>query len=159
MNLSRYLILVFRHSLRRTNFAMLFCSLTIVALPTAQGQTFNVLYTFSGGLDGATPYAGLTMDKAGNFYGTTYAGGSRGLGTVYRLKHSGSGWVADGLYSFRGGVNDAAQPVGRVTFGPDGSLYGTASVGGPGQFCGVGCGGVFNFSRLRPSAAPPPARG
>ena len=76
MTLSRYLTLVFRHSLRRTYFAMLFCSLTIVALPTAQGQTFNVLYTFSGGLDGATPYAGLTVDKAGNFYGTTYAGGA-----------------------------------------------------------------------------------
>jgi uncharacterized repeat protein (TIGR03803 family) len=122
--------------------------LTIVLTQAAQAQTFNVIYNFSGGQDGATPYAGLTMDKAGNFYGTTFSGG-KGLGTVYRLKRSGSSWVADGLYSFRGGANDAAQPLGRVSFGPDGSLYGTASVGGPGQFCGVGCGGVF---KLQPPA-------
>jgi uncharacterized repeat protein (TIGR03803 family) len=124
---------------------MLFCALTIVALPTAQAQTFSVLHNFSGGPDGATPYAGLTVDKARNFYGTTFSGGATNLGTVYRLKRSGSSWVADGLYSFRGGASDGAQPLGRVIFGPNGSLYGTASVGGTGQFCSVGCGVVFKL--------------
>ena len=148
-NQQKYCASIFSNSQRRTNFElMLLCALTIVVLPTAQAQTFSAIYNFSGGQDGATPYAGLTMDKAGNFYGTTFSGG-KGLGTVYRLKRSGSSWVADGLYSFRGGANDAAQPLGRVSFGPDGSLYGTASVGGPGQFCGVGCGGVF---KLQPPA-------
>ena len=71
--------------------------LTIAVPHAAQAQTFNVIHNFSGGQDGATPYTGLTMDKAGNFYGTTYAGGSSKLGTVYRLKRSGSSWVADGL--------------------------------------------------------------
>jgi uncharacterized repeat protein (TIGR03803 family) len=120
----------------------------MIAVHSAHAQTFSVLHNFSGGLDGATPYAGLTMDRAGNFYGTTYAGGSRHLGTVYRLERSGSGWVADGLYSFIGGVSDGLEPQARVVFGPDGSLYGTASAGGPGGYCGeVGCGMVF---QLRP---------
>ncbi len=117
----------------------------VAAMPAAQAQTFSVIYAFSGGLDGATPYAGLTMDKAGNFYGTAFAGGSRSLGTVYRLKRAGSSWIADGLYSFAGGANDGAQPLARVIFGPDGSLYGTASIGGRGQFCGLGCGVVFKL--------------
>lgn len=150
MTLPKYYTPISRNSLRRTSFAlMLLCALTIVALPAAPAQTFSVIHTFSGGQDGAAPYAGLTTDKAGNFYGTTFAGGSRALGTVYRLKRSGSNWVADGLYSFLGGVSDGSEPLARVIFGPDGSLYGTASLGGPGQFCGLGCGTVFN---LRPPA-------
>ena len=32
--------------------------------------TFNVLHSFSGDADGGFPTAGLTMDKAGNLYGT-----------------------------------------------------------------------------------------
>ncbi len=147
-NLPNYCTSIFRNSLRRTNFApMLLCLLTIAAPPTAQAQTFRVIHNFSGLQDGAIPYAGLTMDKAGNFYGTTYAGGSKKLGAVYRLKRAGSGWIADGLYSFLGGANDGAQPLARVTFGPDGSLYGTASQGGRGQYCAIGCGIVF---KLRP---------
>ena len=153
MTLPKHCTSILRNRLRRTSFTpTLLCALTIVALPTARAQTFSVIHNFSGGLDGATPYAGLTMDRAGNFYGTTYAGGSRRLGAVYRLKRSGSGWIADGLYSFTGGPSDGYQPLARVIFGPDGSLYGTASAGGPaGNSCaGYGCGLVF---QLRPPAA------
>ena len=57
--------------------------LTILAIvPIAQGQTLTVLHTFSGGGDGATPTAGLTIDQAGNLYGTTSVGGA-GYGTVF----------------------------------------------------------------------------
>ena len=41
--------------------------------------TEQVLYSFSGSLDGAAPYAGLIFDAAGNLYGTTYSGGNDGL--------------------------------------------------------------------------------
>jgi uncharacterized repeat protein (TIGR03803 family) len=58
----------------------------------ASAQTETVLYTFSGGLDGATPYSTLTPDSAGNLYGTTFAGGTSGVGTVYELSPSSDGW-------------------------------------------------------------------
>jgi len=36
----------------------------------------TVLYSFTGGADGATPHGGVIRDSAGNFYGTTDAGGA-----------------------------------------------------------------------------------
>ena len=81
--------------------------------------TFHVLHAFSGGRDGGNPYAGLSIDRAGNLYGTTWAGGD-GLGTVFQLKHSGSIWISVPLYAFKGNAaNDGAGPTARVIFGPD----------------------------------------
>ena len=119
--------------------------LTCVAKQVAQAETFNVLYTFTGQQnDGANPYAGLTMDAGGSLYGTTFAGGSYGQGTVFELRHSGSNWIMMTLYSFQGG-NDGAQPRARVIFGPDGALYGTTFNGGGTGCGGKGCGTVFSL--------------
>ena len=51
-------------------------ALAAVQSQSAQGQTFKVLHNFTGGSDGTTPYAGLTIDKAGNLYGTAAYGGT-----------------------------------------------------------------------------------
>ena len=118
--------------------------LTLVATQMAQAATFNVIYTFTGQSDGATPYAGLTMDRLGNLYGTTSAGGA-GYGTVFQLKRSGSSWIQSTIYTFTGG-NDGAGPRARVVFGPDGALYGTTLSGGGGG-CGTqGCGTAFRLA-------------
>ncbi len=45
----------------------------------------TVLYSFTGGSDGANPEAGLIADASGNLYGTTANGGSNGVGTVFKL--------------------------------------------------------------------------
>lgn len=57
---------------------------------TPSGQE-TILYSFSGGVDGAMPSASLILDKKGNLYGTTTFGGtvnancSTGCGVVFRL--------------------------------------------------------------------------
>jgi uncharacterized repeat protein (TIGR03803 family) len=51
-------------------------------VPTTGAET--VLFNFSGGKNGANPYAGLTA-HAGALYGTTQYGGSKGFGSVFKL--------------------------------------------------------------------------
>jgi uncharacterized repeat protein (TIGR03803 family) len=107
-------------------------AMTIIAAPVAQAQRLSILHAFTGP-DGGQPQAGLTMDQAGNFYGTTTSGGA-GYGTVFKLSHAGSGWTLSTLYTFQGGGSDGAYPIARVLFGPDGALYGTTNGGGDSGF-------------------------
>jgi uncharacterized repeat protein (TIGR03803 family) len=139
----------------------LFCicvGIGALCIQPVHAQNLDVLHYFSGGADGATPFSGLTTDAQGNFYGTTFWGGSSascsefgfGCGTVYQLKRTDHGWVFNTLYEFTGG-SGGANPYGKVVFGPDGALYGTTWEGG--AQCpnnpNYGCGTVF---RLRPSS-------
>jgi uncharacterized repeat protein (TIGR03803 family) len=109
--------------------AVLVVVLTVV--PTALAQSLTVLHLFNGKPDGAEPIAGVSMDAAGNLYGTTYYGGANGDGLVYKLAHSGSGWILRPLYSFAKGQGAGGYaPVGGVAIGRDGNLYGAATSGG-----------------------------
>src|ERR1700691_2651132 len=123
----------------------------------ATAQTLTVIHTFSGGKDGAYPYAGLVIDQKGNLYGTANQGGNLqascppandGCGTVFELASSKSGWTFQPIYTFRG-KKDGQGTYGRVMFGPDNDLYGTTIEGGNQTPCASGCGSVF---RLRPAA-------
>ena len=116
-------------------------ALTVVPTPAAHAQTFTVLHNFTNGQDGAHPEAGLTMDKAGNLYGTAFFGGL-GQGTVFKLTHRAPVGHSSPLYSFPANASDGANPQARVIFGPNGTLYGTTEGGGI-----HGGGVVFN---LRP---------
>jgi uncharacterized repeat protein (TIGR03803 family) len=79
--------------------------------------------------DGFNPYAGLTPDVSGNFYGTTYQGGSQGGGTVYELvRGAGGKWQYKTLYGFD--ATDGDGIMGAVIFDPKGNLYGTTEYGG-----------------------------
>jgi uncharacterized repeat protein (TIGR03803 family) len=93
------------------------------------GFTFTTLYAFKGQPDGVFPYGGVVRDAAGNFYGTTYYGGTDGIGVVYRLQLRNGAWTATVLHSFKGGA-DGASPISTLAFGQDGHLYGTTSEGG-----------------------------
>src|SRR5271169_6243351 len=130
--------------LRVTIAAYALALLMIFPATRLHAQTFTVLHTFTGAADGANPYAGLTMDRAGNFYGTASAGGSGGWGTVFKLSGSGSRWTLKPLYGFQGTFADGSAPMAAVTIAADGSLYGT-TLGG---FAGLCCGLVYN---LKPS--------
>jgi len=80
------------------------------------------------------------MDKHGNLYGTTTAGGSNGDGTVFELSKRGGHWVETNLWSLNGA--DGSAPYGGVIL-VNGNLYGTALVGG--DCGGDGCGTVFEI--------------
>jgi uncharacterized repeat protein (TIGR03803 family) len=80
---------------------------------------------------GSLPYGGLVQGRDGNFYGTTSEGGTSsdgypwGYGTIFKLAPNGS---LAGIHSFDN--NDGAGPCSTLVQGGDGSLYGTAQLGG-----------------------------
>jgi uncharacterized repeat protein (TIGR03803 family) len=86
----------------------------------------TVLHNMTG-TDGKAPAGPELMQASdGNFYGVTLFGGTHNVGVFYKLKTSGTYTV---LYNFTGG-SDGGNPVAAPTQGPDGNLYGTASIGG-----------------------------
>jgi uncharacterized repeat protein (TIGR03803 family) len=88
----------------------------------------TVLHSFTGGAaDGAQPEAEVIQAADGNFYGTTYAGGTANRGTVFRMNTDGAVTV---LHSFAGYPGDGANPRARLVEGADGRLYGTTYFGG-----------------------------
>ena len=102
----------------------------------------TVLYSFTGGADGRSPFFGdLAFDQAGNIYGTTVGGGSSGDGVVFKLTRSGSGWTESVLWNFTGVGSDGANPLNGVIFDNAGNLYGATSVGGSN-----GLGAAFELS-------------
>ena len=100
--------------------------------PAVQGGpwTESVLYSFGTGSDGAVPVAGVTLDAAGNLYGTTSAGGAYTYGTVFQLT-PGNVWTEHILHSFKNG-NDGAIPYAGLIADKSGNLYGAATQGGTG---------------------------
>jgi uncharacterized repeat protein (TIGR03803 family) len=128
----------------------------MLAASPAHAQTYSVIHSFSGGGDGATPAAGLTLN-GGILYGTAAGGGgvigrrcdprNAGCGVVYQMKQHGTAWVLSPLYAFTG-FNDGLQPEAPVVFGPGGLLYGSTRFGGNigVQQCDFGgCGVVFTL--------------
>ncbi len=130
-NTKRYWTWIFGARWRTAAAALTLALAFTVATPAhAQQWTLHVLHNFTDGPDGAIPLAGLTMNGAGDLYGTADLGGSVNAGTVFKLKHSPSGWTFTVLYSFTGS-QDGSGPQARVIFGPSGDLYGTTTGGGP----------------------------
>jgi uncharacterized repeat protein (TIGR03803 family) len=109
----------------------------------------TVLYSFTGGTDGAFPYASLLRNAAGNLFGTTSAGGITagncfpfGCGVVFMLDTTGKETV---LYSFTGNPDGAFPYAGLITDSA-GDLFGTTYNGGSGG-CTNGCGTVFKLDK------------
>lgn len=123
--------------------------------PSADGTwSETVLYSFcslADCADGRAPAAGLISDASGNLYGTTTLGGTStkcggGCGTVFELSPPtvpGGSWTEAVLLSFLTGLNDGANPNGRLTWDAEGNLYGTTLEGG------LGVGSVFELSPVQ----------
>lgn len=121
----------------------------------------KLLYAFSGGgcchssNDGGAPDGTLSVDSAGNLYGTTAAGGGgedcgtagvAGCGTVFELTPNGAESI---LHAFTDGRSDGTYPGGTLVLDKSGNIYGLTATGGSDGDCGlgaVGCGVLFEIS-------------
>ena len=66
--------------------ALIIAMFAAMAIPSAQAQTFSVLYNFDGASHGGDPYASLIRDAAGNLYSTVdYGGGTSFAGGVFKV--------------------------------------------------------------------------
>jgi uncharacterized repeat protein (TIGR03803 family) len=118
----------------------LFCMLLLcfgIAVGTANAQTLASLSSFSG-TNGANPHSSLILGSDGNFYGTTYYGGTYGYGTVFQMTPGGALTV---LHNFNNVTTDGAYPYGPLVQGSDGNFYGTTYVGGR-----LGGGSIFKIT-------------
>jgi len=101
---------------------------------SAQAQTYTVLYTFTGGADGAFPEAALIRDAAGNLFGTTVENGqsfcTSDCGNVFKIDPSGKETT---LHTFTGGKDGSFPYVSGVVGDHAGNLYGTTEFGGKGM--------------------------
>ena len=118
------------------------CGIVFKLTPHGANYSESVIYAFSGDRDGDLPYGALTVDdRTGTVFGTTFWGGTKGVGAVFALTPRGSRYTDKILYSFKG-KRDGFLPEGKLLLASDGSLYGTAALGGGGCH-GIGCGAVF----------------
>ncbi len=106
-------------------------------LPAASGPwTENLLYTFTGGLDGDLPNSRLAVDAVGNVYGTTPGGGVSthfGYGTAFKIAPvNGGGWQWTMIEAFIGnlGRGPGSYPDFGLILDGAGNVYGTTSGNG-----------------------------
>jgi uncharacterized repeat protein (TIGR03803 family) len=94
--------------------------------PSGSGWSEDLLYSFTNGLDGITPAAGLVLDGAGNLYGATQGGGTGGGGTIFELAPSaGDTWNFSTIANLQG--TSSGGPNGALVMDAAGNLYGTTS--------------------------------
>jgi uncharacterized repeat protein (TIGR03803 family) len=101
------------------------------------GWNAQLVHRFPSPGHGAHPHAGLTLDSAGNLYGTAEEGGGPacggiGCGTVFELKPPGSSggeWQETVLHVFNSKRGDGGAPGGAPALDASRNLYGTADGG------------------------------
>jgi uncharacterized repeat protein (TIGR03803 family) len=97
---------------------------TVFEIATATGE-LTTLATFTGA-DGQSPYGDLTIDAAGDLFGTTNYGGADSDGTVFEIAKA-TGKLTT-LASFTGA--NGANPQPGLIIDAAGDLFGTTSFGG-----------------------------
>ena len=119
---------------------------TIFSITT--NGALQTLYQFSGGNDGWNPsWARLVQAADGNFYGTTFRGGTNGTGAAFQITPAGT---FTPLLSFVAEGDGGISPYGGLTVGPFGSFYGTTSSAGANSY-----GTVFRLLPASPALENP----
>jgi uncharacterized repeat protein (TIGR03803 family) len=122
----------------------------IVKTAAGYASTPTALASFNN-TDGADPQSGLSVDAAGDLFGTTQSGGANGDGTVFEIAKTADGYASTptALVSFAGA--DGANPQGSVIVDAAGDLFGTTHTGGAN-----GDGTVFEIAKTGGSYAGTP---
>ena len=88
---------------------------------------FTVLHNFGGDAnDGQNPFGSLLLNGT-TLYGTTNAGGTKGMGTVFQINTDGTNYAR--VHDFAGGATDGANPIDNVIL-VNNTLYGMTQAGG-----------------------------
>jgi len=117
----------------RSNIVLIAMGATLLTASALGATTFQTLYSFTGGADGATPDGGFAFDKAGRLYGVTYAGGTissgcpAGCGTLFSVDPTTGKETV--VHSFTR-TTDGNSPNGGLIADANGVIYGTAGFGG-----------------------------
>ena len=122
----------------RATFATLFKALRVATLAAASVLVFSglagaqvrfdLLHLFSASpANGSNSSAPLIKGTDGNFYGTSYNGGSAAKGTIFRITSTGTFTL---LHSFVGAPSDGDTPYAGLLQANDGNFYGTTYSGG-----------------------------
>jgi len=94
----------------------------------SKSRHYSVLYTFTdNGNEGYYLTSGVTLDSAGNLYGTAQYGGGSNAGVVYKLDTSNHLTV---LHSFTGGDDGMSPSLAGVVLDSAGNVYGATTFGG-----------------------------
>jgi uncharacterized repeat protein (TIGR03803 family) len=114
-----------------------------VAFKLSAGGKYSVLYNFcsaSNCSDGSQPAAAVTLDSAGNIFGTTGRGGDGNYGTMFEIANG----KFQRLYSFcaQSGCADGGYPYGTLALDKKGRIYGTTQYGSA-----DGLGEVYDLKR------------
>jgi len=128
---------------------------TIFKITTA--GVFTVLHHINSSTDGSGCQGDLIQATDGNFYGTCYAGGANGSGTIFKMTPA-------GVYTVMRALNwqtDGANPLGNLMQNTDGYLYGMTTGGGTssdGVFFKMAINGTYSvlhsFSAATEGASP-----
>ena len=116
--------------MRRTSAFVFAASVMINMTQTGYGANLTTLYTFTGSGNRGVLSGGLTIDAAGNLYGTTQHGGTKGVGSVFQLSvHTNQLTTLKNFESDENGYYPSVTMVADA----DGNLFGTTSNSSGGQ--------------------------
>jgi uncharacterized repeat protein (TIGR03803 family) len=104
------------------------CGVAFKLTPTGRGPwKQTVLHVFKGFADGYFPVTSLTMDAAGNLFGTSLFGTTQNEGSAWELSPPGTAWTLTPLIKFNG--SNGAYPESPFYLDASGNLF-TATQGG-----------------------------
>ncbi len=111
---------------------------TLFKLKT-NGSAFAYLHLLAGSVEGSLPAGGVVL-SSNRLFGTCFAGGSSGVGTVFANDKGKTGFQVLKTFSTLGG--DGRSPAAQLLEANDHSFYGTTYFGG-----GAAAGTIFRINR------------